>query len=100
MSEVKSPHGLRLDIELENSSGPKAPMPKKLIERLNNSGKLETSHDIERELDVADKRRLSLQADRTEKLRQHLEHVEKIAKLKQRQHTVSEECGDEEKSND
>ncbi|VDP68036.1 unnamed protein product [Echinostoma caproni] len=80
-------------VDKKTKTNDKVVVPKPIANRLTavDKSKKIDSETIKVDLDQASQRRQSIQADRTEKVRKHLERVEKVANLKRNQKPVKEE---------
>ncbi|GAA54892.1 hypothetical protein CSKR_113377 [Clonorchis sinensis] len=91
--EKKSPSANLTEIEKHNKDISQPTVPPKIAARLTASSKDKqiTQETLNKGLDQARERRMSLQADRADRLRQHLARVEQVAQMKKGQKPLTEE---------
>ncbi|THD21969.1 hypothetical protein FGIG_06969 [Fasciola gigantica] len=80
-------------VDKKSKTNSKVVVPKVIASRLTEVNKSKTTDPqaLKVDLERAHERRQSIQADRTEKVRRHLERVEKVAELKRQQKTINED---------
>ncbi|KAF8561231.1 hypothetical protein P879_08005 [Paragonimus westermani] len=92
-SEKKHPEVCMVGLDQADKHHVASPkVPPKIAAKLSGSQKQQnlTSEALKKDLDQAKERRMSLQADRTDRVRQHLARVQKVALMKKQQPLIEE----------